>query len=309
MPNSPGFLPIAELGVAGRRFRYRCLDRHSRRMTLRKDHRIDGAPSINEHRWEISGEKIIFFHRNGQQTLEFIAQGRGRYTGWDRTQNPPANAWMVSDWRANILPIRVAFQGARRVLSGRRFAVPPQVTRTWLLENSIACRVGSKTLRWILPMPHWRSYMADVLMPWALPGCERVGPEAVADFIIGASLPDEVITSAFADLPGKKFLVSVEVETRFPKIPNCFAFVQNPAPTDDPSFVRYAPTFCSWVPPRNTEKKYKCSVVDNGQYAWRVKMIREMSRRVGGLASASAWREAARPVAPSRRGSPLTAAS
>ena len=94
--------PVIERNVAEKRFKFKSADRSSPHMTLRSDHRIEGAPSIHEHSWEIEAGKLILRHRNGQRTIEFVARNAGHYIGSDLTRCPPGLAELKLDWRRQI---------------------------------------------------------------------------------------------------------------------------------------------------------------------------------------------------------------
>ncbi len=267
--------------IAGKRFSYRAAARWSRRMTLRADHRLEGAPSINEHSWEITDGKLVLRHRDGRRTVEFVADGGGHFSGADFTATPPAPATLTLDLRAHFGPVNSIFRKLRYTLRPDKRPAPLVLSHLALLENSVAIRFGRKAVRWVFPTAAVKQFMFRAILPWVLPGCEVITSDAPTDFVIGAYLNDQTIISTFADLPGHKFLLSGEKETRHPRIANCVSFVQNPQPDDDPGYIRYAPTFCCWVPPRDAVKTRKCSVVDNGQYAWRAEMIRDLAKRIG----------------------------
>jgi hypothetical protein len=281
MQRADDALCLREQDIAGKRFAYRAGNRHCWNMTLRADHRLEGAPSIHEHRWDIIGGKLVLHHRNGRRTVEFTAAANGRLIGTDLTVSPPGPAKLTPDWRMKFRVINSLFRDIRHTIRPRSRPAPLVQSRDVLMENSAVVRLGRKTIRWIFPFAGVKRFMVQTILPWALPGGEILENDAPADFVIGAYLYDQTITSSFADLPGRKFLLSVEKETRHPKIPDCLSFVQNPMPGDDSTYIRYAPTFCCWVPPRDTPKTRKCSVVDNGQYAWRVEMIRDLAGRIG----------------------------
>ena len=272
---------IKESDIAGKRFVYRAAGRRSMRLTLRTDHRLEGAPSINEHSWAIEDGALVLRHRNGRPTVTLgTADGR-HFTGTDLTTTPPETARLSPDWRAAFGPLNALVREMRYALLADKRPAPLMQSRATLLENSVAVRFGSKTIRWIFPFSGVKRFMQKAILPWALPNCDVINEPAPADFVIGVYLNDVTITTSFADFSGQKFLLSVEKETRHPKIPNCLSFVQNPRPDDDAAYIRYAPTFCCWVPPRDTAKTRKCSVVDNGQYAWRVEMIRDLAGQIG----------------------------
>ena len=73
----PAHRNLCDADVAGKSFNYRAAGRIARRMTLRPDHRLEHAPSIHEHSWEIIDGKLIFRHGpfDGQiKTIAFEAQ-------------------------------------------------------------------------------------------------------------------------------------------------------------------------------------------------------------------------------------------
>jgi hypothetical protein len=271
---------INETDVAGRKFRYRAGTRTSPRMTLRADHRLEGAPSIHEHSWEIVDGKLALFHRNGGKTAEFSTARNGRFAGVDLTAAPTGQAELIERKRGFFHHAAREFK--YRFLGKKRPRIEP-VSRNALLQNSIGLKLGGKTIRWVFQFSHDADYLAATLLPWAIPAHEKIAPETPADFLVGVYLDDQTTKAAFADLPGRKFLLSCEKETRFPRIENCHEFVQNPLPADDPAYTRYAPTFCQWSPPRSAEKTGKCSVVDNGQYVWRAEMIADLAKKIGGV--------------------------
>jgi hypothetical protein len=272
---------ITEQQITGKRFRYVGGTRSSRRMTLRKDHRLEGAPSIHEHSWAVEQGALIFRGRNGQKTLEFTALHGRRLRGRDLTSSPPREVWLIEEWRARFSRIRSLCRRARYALNPRKRPRPTRLTHDMLLDNSLVLRFGRKTMRWCFQYGTTREDARKLLLPWTCPDCPMLSPETPADFSVGVYLEDETIQGSFADLAGMKFLLSGEKETRHPRLSNCWSFVQDPQPTDDATYVRYAPTFYCWTPPRDVAKSFKCSVVDNGQYAWRVQMIEELARKVG----------------------------
>lgn len=274
-------IAIKESDISGKRFVYRAGGRRSMRLTLRADHRLEGAPSINEHSWAIENGKLVLRHRDGHPTVELITSDGEHFAGTDLTTSPPEKARLSPDWRTAFGPLNALVREIRYAIRADKRPAPLMLSRAVLMENSVAVRFGSKTIRWIFPFAGVKRFMAQAILPWALPGCAVLSGDAPTDFVIGVYLNDATITESFSDLPGQKFLLSVEKETRHPKIADCHSFVQNPQPGDDAAYIRYAPTFCCWVPPRDTAKTRKCSVVDNGQYAWRIEMIGDLARRIG----------------------------
>ncbi len=274
-------IAIKESDISGKRFVYRAGGRRSMRLTLRADHRLEGAPSINEHSWAIENGKLVLRHRDGHPTVELITSDGEHFAGTDLTTSPPEKARLSPDWRTAFGPLNALVREIRYAIRADKRPAPLMLSRAVLMENSVAVRFGSKTIRWIFPFAGVKRFMAQAILPWALPGCAVLSGDAPTDFVIGVYLNDATITESFSDLPGQKFLLSVEKETRHPKIAHCHSFVQNPQPGDDAAYIRYAPTFCCWVPPRDTAKTRKCSVVDNGQYAWRIEMIGDLARRIG----------------------------
>ena len=274
-------IAIKERDIAGKRYVYRAAGRRSMRLTLRPDHRLEGAPSINEHSWAIENGKLILRHRDGRRTVELIASARKHFTGTDLTTSPAETARLSPEWRTAFGPLNTLVREIRYAIGAAKRPDPLIVSRSRLMQNSVMVRFGSKTIRWIFPSAAVMRFMSQAILPWARPDCNILRSETPAEFVIGVYLNDATITGSFADLPGQKFLLSVEKETRHPKIPGCHSFVQNPLPEDDAACIRYAPTFCCWVPPRNTAKTRRCSVVDNGQYAWRVAMIHDLARQIG----------------------------
>lgn len=274
-------IAINESDISGKRFVYRAAGRRSMRLILRADHRLEGAPSINEHSWEIENGKLVLRHRAGHPTVELTTSDGEHFTGTDLTTSPPEKARLSPDWRKIFGPLNTLVREVRYTLRADKRPAPLLLSQAVLMQNSVAVRIGSKTIRWIFPFAGVKRFMAQTILPWALPGCAVLTGETPTDFVIGVYLNEATTTTSFADMPGQKFLLSVEKETRHPKIANCHSFVQNPQPGDDATYIRYSPTLCCWVPPRNTAKTRKCSVVDNGQYAWRVEMIRDLARQVG----------------------------
>ncbi len=274
-------IAIKESDISGKRFVYRAGGRRSMRLTLRADHRLEGAPSINEHSWAIENGKLVLRHRDGHPTVELITSDGEHFAGTDLTTSPPEKARLSPDWRTAFGPLNALVREIRYAIRADKRPAPLMLSRAVLMENSVTVRFGSKTIRWIFPFAGVKRFMVQAILPWALPGCAVLSGDAPTDFVIGVYLNDATITESFSDLPGQKFLLSVEKETRHPKIADCHSFVQNPQPGDDAAYIRYAPTFCCWVPPRDTAKTRKCSVVDNGQYAWRIEMIGDLARRIG----------------------------
>lgn len=269
---------IRESDIVGKRFRYMGMTRSAPRMTIRRDHRMDGAPSIFEHAWEILDGKLVFFHRDGRRTVELTRAGKRLWLGEDLLHGTPVKMiekrrGLLHKWARNI----------RMRLRGQPRAAPEPMTREKLLRQSIGVNIAGRKVRWLFEFCHDQDFLARFLLPWALPDAQPIAPDDQADFLVGTYLSDATVLGAFADLPGQKFLLSGEKETRFPKIDRCHALVQAPLPTDDPAYVRYAPTFCQWVPPRDEPKTAKCSVVDNGQYAWRTEMIHALAAKIGGM--------------------------
>ena len=117
-----------------------------------------------------------------------------------------------------------------------------------LSENSIGLRFEHKKIRWIFASPADMHFFQKVLLPWVFPDFNLISPEQAVDYVVGVYLNDETIRSTFAQLPGQKFLLSCEKETRHPRVANCHSFVQNPLPDDDRTYIRYAPTFCCHAP-------------------------------------------------------------
>ncbi len=273
-------IEIEERDIAGKRYVYRAAGRRSMRLTLRPDHRLEGAPSIHEHSWAIENGKLVLRHRDGQRTVELTAAKGQHFIGTDLTTSPAQKARLSPEWRSAFGPLNTLVREMRYAIGGKR-PDPLVLSRSRLIQNSVMVRLGSKTIRWIFPSSAVRHFMSQAILPWAIPAGNIICGEVPADFVIGVYLNDATSAGSFVDLPGQKFLLSVEKETRHPKIPNCHSFVQSPLPEDDAAYIRYAPTFCCWVPPRDTLKTRRCSVVDNGQYAWRVAMIRDLARRIG----------------------------
>ena len=271
---------IREEQVAGRRFRYSCGGRAAARMTLRADHRLEGAPSIHEHAWEIEGGKLVLRHRNGQRTVEFTAAGRGKFRGVDLTATQGGEAWLIERKRS---PLSGMVRSIKYALFPKKRPQPVVYLPDFLLQNSIGIRIGKKTIRWVFQYTHDRGFLERYILPWALPGHERISPSEASDFVVGVYLEERTIRESFAELKGRKFLLSGEMESRHPRLPECFSFVQGPQAGDDANYIRYSPTLCLWVPPVEAVKKAKCSVVDNGQYVWRAEMIADLAKRIGGV--------------------------
>ncbi len=274
-------IAIKEIDIAGKRYVYRAAGRRSMRLTLRADHRLEGAPSIHEHSWAIEDGKLVLRHRDGRRTVELTAAKGKHFIGSDLTTSPAHTARLSPEWRTAFGSLNTLVREIRYAIGAGKRPEPPVLSRTRLMQNSVMVRFGSKTIRWIFPSVAVTRFMSQAILPWVMPGSNMISGEGSADFVIGVYLNDATITGSFVDLPGQKFLLSVEKETRHPKIPDCHSFVQNPLREDDAAYVRYAPTFCCWVPPRDTMKTRRCSVVDNGQYAWRVAMIRDLGRNIG----------------------------
>ncbi len=272
---------LRDADVGGKRFTYHAAGRSARRMTLRPDHRLEHAPSIYEHSWEIADGKLIFRHRDGRQTVELEPAGRGRYRGQDWTTSPPSPARLTPEFRSAFPRLTAAARKLRYAVRADKRPTPEILTPAQLLERSVTIRLGVKTLRWIFPSGRDQHFLMRALLPWVWPQHQLLDARSPVDFTIGVHLNDATIRSVFAYLPGRKFLLGGEKETRHPRLPDCVSFVQNPLPDDDPAYIRYAPTFCCWCPPRNEPKTRKCSVVDNGQYAWRSKMIHELAKHIG----------------------------
>jgi Glycosyltransferase family 10 (fucosyltransferase) C-term len=150
-----------------------------------------------------------------------------------------------------------------------------------LKANSIVLRFGSKTVRWVFQYTFPREFAAQFILPWAMPDARRLASDSPADFSVGVYLYDQTISGSFADLPGTKFLLAGELETRHPHIDRTLSFVQGPQPHDDPDYIRYAPIMCFWSGPLEPAKTRKCSVVDSGRYAWRAELIQQLCRRIG----------------------------
>ena len=252
-------IAIKESDISGKRFVYRAGGRRSMRLTLRADHRLEGAPSINEHSWAIENGKLVLRHRDGHPTVELITSDGEHFAGTDLTTSPPEKARLSPDWRTAFGPLNALVREIRYAIRADKRPAPLMLSRAVLMENSVAVRFGSKTIRWIFPFAGVKRFMAQAILPWALPGCAVLSGDAPTDFVIGVYLNDATITESFSDLPGQKFLLSVEKETRHPKIADCHSFVQNPQPGDDAAYIRYAPTFCCWVPPRDTAKLFSIS--------------------------------------------------
>ncbi len=272
---------ILERDIAGKRYVYRAAGRRSRRLTLRPDHRLEGAPSIHEHSWAIEDGHLVLRHRDGRRTVELTTANRKHFTGTDLTTSPAQTARLSPEWRSAFGPLNTLVREIRYAIGAGKRPEPAVLPRSRLMENSVMIGFGNKTIRWIFPSSDVMRFMSQTILPWVMPGCNMISGDAPADFVVGVYLNDATIAGSVADLPGQKFLLSVEKETRHPKIPRCHSFVQNPLPEDDPACIRYAPTFCCWVPPRDAIKTRRCSVVDNGQYAWRAAMIRDLARRIG----------------------------
>ncbi|MGC8625277.1 MAG: glycosyltransferase family 10 domain-containing protein [Phycisphaerae bacterium] len=180
-------------------------------------------------------------------------------------------------------------RNVERVLRRMRHTIVPSrkyrgrsLSRSVLEENSTVLRFGAKTMRWVFQDADTRDFYERSILPWAFPLVRIERRDLSADFTVGAYLLyDETVTGSFADLPGRKFLLAGEVETRYPRIDRTLSFVQGPQPGDDPAYIRYAPILCSWVPPLNPVKSRKCSVVDSGRYPWRVELINRLCRQIG----------------------------
>lgn len=152
-----------------------------------------------------------------------------------------------------------------------------------LIANSTVIKFGPQNIRWVFQRPNTRDFHEKFILPWAFPDARPISRDTPADFSVGVRLQNPTIEGSFADLPGKKFLLSVEVETRHPRIANCLSFVQGPQPQDDPSYIRYAPVMCYWAPPMEPAKTRKCSIVESGRYPWRVELINQLDKQMGGV--------------------------
>ncbi len=150
-----------------------------------------------------------------------------------------------------------------------------------LQANSIVLKFGAKTIRWVFQYPHIRDFNEKHILPWAFPSLRTEPRDIPADFNIGVHLHNETLQGGFSELPGKKFALAGEVETRHPRLANCLSFVQGPQPGDDPAYIRYAPIMCFWTPPYDPVKTRKCSVVDSGRYEWRAQLIGKLAEKIG----------------------------
>ncbi|HMD54387.1 MAG TPA: hypothetical protein VKJ65_07565 [Phycisphaerae bacterium] len=121
-------------------------------MTLRSDHRIEGAPSIHEHSWEIQAGKLILRDRNDQPTMEFTALGPGRYIGSDLTQSPPGKAQLILDWRSGFGATNGLLRELKFTLQPRKRPQPAVQPRRTLLENSIGLKFKQKKFAGFLPL-------------------------------------------------------------------------------------------------------------------------------------------------------------
>ena len=277
----PAYRNLRDADVGGKRFTYHAAGRIARGMTFRPDHRLEGAPSIHEHSWEIADGKLIFRHRDGRPTVELEPVGRDRYQGRDWTTSPPSSAQLSPTFRSAFPRLNLVMRQLRYAFHPDRRPQAQILSPAQLLDNSLTLRLGAKLLRWIFPSGREQQFLRRALLPWVWPQHQLLDARSPVDFTIGVHLNDATIRSVFAYLPGRKFLLGGEKETRHPRLPDCVSFVQNSLPDDDPAYIRYAPTFCCWCPPRNEPKTRKCSVVDNGQYAWRSKMIHELAKHIG----------------------------
>ncbi|HTV48424.1 MAG TPA: glycosyltransferase family 10 [Phycisphaerae bacterium] len=271
---------IREINVAGKRFKFTCGDRKSSRMTLRPDHRIEGAPSVCEHSWEIESGKLILRHRNGQRTMELSADGEGRYVGNDLIGPGSTKAELKLDWRARFFKTNNFMRRVRYLLHAEKRPSKTLSLRELIVHNGIGLRFERKKIRWIFSTATEMRFFHKALLPWVFPNFNPISANEPADFTVGVYLDDQTIQNSFAELSGRKFLLSGEMETRHPHIADCHSFVQNPLPNDDPMYMRYSPTFCCWTPPRDRAKTDKCSVVDSGQYTWRARMIYDLAERI-----------------------------
>ncbi|NNM85720.1 MAG: hypothetical protein HKL96_08200 [Phycisphaerales bacterium] len=157
------------------------------------------------------------------------------------------------------------------------------LSRPDLLANSVVARHHGRSIRWCFQYAYAREFAVRFILPWALPQAEPLPADAPADLAVGVHLYDETIIGSFADLPGQKFLLSGELETRHPRLDRALSFVQGPQPADDPQYIRYAPILCFWVPPLTPIKSRLCSVVDSGRYPWRVELINKLAAQIGSV--------------------------
>ncbi len=175
-----------------------------------------------------------------------------------------------------------------RFIRRARYAIAPSrkyreqsLSQSEIEDNSIVLRFGSKTMRWVFQSPIPRKFNVQHIAPWAFPGhiCE---PQSTrSEFAIGIYLSNATIEGSFADLPGRKFLLAGEVETRHPRLDRTLSFVQGPQPGDDSSYVRYAPIMCLQAPALEPVKSRKCSVVESGRYPARVALVNQLCRQIG----------------------------
>ena len=157
------------------------------------------------------------------------------------------------------------------------------LSRPDLLTNSVAVRHHGFNICWSFQYAYAREFAVRFILPWAMPEAELLPADAPMDFAVGVHLYDETIIGAFADMPGRKFLLSGELETRHPRLDRALSFVQGPQPADDPRYIRYAPILCFWVPPLKPVKNRACSVVDSGRYPWRVELINKLAEKIGSV--------------------------
>lgn len=146
-------------------------------------------------------------------------------------------------------------------------------------------RLGRKRIRWSFAFDHDFSLYTRFILPWALPNHERLAEEADADFTVAVYFEEGGIPPGFAELPGVKFLLASEVETRYPRLDNTWNLVVSPKPGDDLAYTRYVPILTHWCPPGEAPvKPRRCSTVESLKYRWRHALVRRVATVLPDLA-------------------------
>lgn len=215
------------------------------------DHSIKNSPGDCEHGWRQSQGKLCFYSADNMNRVEMAPLPNGEYAG-------------IFVNNANHLPVRL--------IPSSQFSMP----------HCITLKVGKRKIRWAFAYPHDMKFAEKNVLPWALPHAERISDEGKVDFMVGVYLTPPMI-DRFANIRGRKFLLSCEEETRHKFLPDAYSFVQNPQPKDDINYIRYAPTLCCWVPPITSIKTQPLSIVESGQYEWRRNLVNETKAKIKSL--------------------------
>lgn len=136
-----------------RSFRYIRQGYEEAEVFLRNDLRILNGPGFNEYSWAQKGACLTFKSADNVPRVVMTWSGRDEFIGQFVNSGAPTPARLV--------PLRLKE-----------------------LDNSVAYRIGNKTIRWVFGYEHDMRFMVANIAPWALPDAERVEANDV-DFTVG----------------------------------------------------------------------------------------------------------------------------